>query len=52
MASSRAWSIDPNAFLKSMYSRYMSCCVNLESSSAAISVCNCLDVHLSCLNPS
>jgi hypothetical protein len=42
MASNRAWSIDPNAFLKSMYSKYMSCWVSFESSRAAISVCSCL----------
>jgi hypothetical protein len=30
----------------------MSCWISLESSSAAISVCNCREVHLSCLNPS
>jgi hypothetical protein len=52
MASNRAWSIEPNAFLKSMYSKYMSCWVSFESSKAAISVCSCLDVHLSCLKPS
>jgi hypothetical protein len=52
MASNRAWSIEPNAFLKSMYSKYMSCWISFESSKAAISVCSCLDVHLSCLKPS
>jgi hypothetical protein len=52
MANSLAWSIDPNAFLKWMYRRYISCWVSLESSRVAIRICNCLDVHLSCLNPS
>jgi hypothetical protein len=52
MASSLAWSMDPNAFLKSIYRRYISCWVSLESSKAAIRVCSCLDVHLSCLNHS
>jgi hypothetical protein len=52
MASNRAWLIDPNAFLKSMYSKYMSCWVSFESSRAAISVCSCREVHLSYLKPS
>jgi hypothetical protein len=52
MVNSLAWSMDPKAFLKSMYRRYMSCWVSLESSRAAIRVCNFLDVHLSCLKPS
>jgi hypothetical protein len=52
MASKRAWSIEPNVFLKSIYSRYMSCCVNFESSKAAISVCSCREVHLSSLKHS
>jgi hypothetical protein len=52
MASNRAWSMDPNAFFKSMYSRYMSCWVSLKSSKVAINVCSCHDVHLFCLKPS
>jgi hypothetical protein len=52
MDSSLAWSIEPNALKKSMCNRYMSYWVSFESSSAAISVCSCLDVHCSCLNPS
>jgi hypothetical protein len=52
MASSLTWSMDPNAFLKSMYSKYISCWVSFESSKAAISVCSCLEVHLSCLKTS
>ncbi len=51
-ASSLAWSRDPNAFLKSIYNRYMSWFVNLASSSAAIRSWSCLDVLLSALNPS
>ena len=46
MASTRALSIDAEAFLKSMYNRYMSSVVNCASSNAAINSCNCLDVHL------
>jgi hypothetical protein len=46
------WLMDPNAFLKSMYSMYMSWFVSLASSSIAISVCICLVVFFSCLNPS
>jgi hypothetical protein len=52
MARSLAWSMEPNAFLKSIYRRYISCWMSLESSKAVISVCSCLDVHLSCLKPS
>jgi hypothetical protein len=52
MASNLAWSIDPNAFLKSIYSRYISCWISLETSKAAISVCSCLKVHRSCLKSS
>jgi hypothetical protein len=52
MARSLAWSMEPNAFLKSIYRRYISCWVSLESYRVAISVCSCLDVHLSCLKPS
>jgi hypothetical protein len=52
MANSLAWSMDPNTFLKSMYSKYISCRVSFESSKAVISVCSCLEVHLSCLKPS
>ena len=51
MASSLAWSRDPNAFLKSMYSKYMSWFVNLASSRVAIRSCSCLDVLLFALNP-
>ena len=36
MANSLAWSREPNAFLKSMYNKYMSWFVNLASSNAAI----------------
>ena len=39
------------AFVKSMYSEYMSYDENLESSKATISTCICLLVHLSCLKP-
>ena len=52
MASSRSWLIDPNTLLKSMYSKKISCWMNLESSRAAVRVCSCRDVYLSCLNPS
>ena len=52
MANSLAWSREPNAFLKSMYSRYMSWFVNFASSNAAIRSWSCLDVLLSALNPS
>ena len=52
MASTRALSIDPEAFLKSMYNRFMSGVVNCASSTAAIHSCNSLDVHVSALNPS
>ena len=52
MASSLAWSRDPNAFLKSMYRRYIFWFVNLASSKAAMSSCNCLDVLRSALKPS
>ena len=50
IAKSLAWSREPNVFLKSMYRRYMFWFVNLASSRAAISSCNCLDVLLSALN--
>jgi hypothetical protein len=49
MAKSLAWTMEPNAFLKSIYRRYISCWVSMESSKVAITVCSCLDVHLSCL---
>ena len=49
---SLAWSNDPNAFLKSIYSRYISWFVNFASSSAAMRSCSCLAVLLSALNPS
>ena len=52
IASSLAWSRDPKAFLKSMYSRYMSWFVNLASSSAAIRSWSCMAVLLSALKPS
>jgi len=52
MASSLAWSIDPKAFLKSMYVRYMSLLVSLASSRAAIIIWICLVVFLCGLNPS
>ena len=52
MANSLAWPIDPKAFLKSIYSRYMSLLVKCTSSKVAVRSCNCLDVHLSTLNPS
>ena len=44
IARSLAWSIEPKAFLKSMYVRYMSLFVSRASSRAAISVCICLEV--------
>ena len=44
--------MDPNALIKSMYMRYMSCCVSLASSRADIMVCICLLVHCSCLKSS
>jgi hypothetical protein len=50
--SNLAWLIKSNAFLKSKYNEKISCLVSLESSRAAMMVCNCLEVHLSCLNPS
>jgi hypothetical protein len=37
IANSFAWSREPKAFLKSIYSRYISWLVNIASSSAAIS---------------
>ena len=52
MARSLAWSMEPKAFLKSMYRMYMFWFVNRASSSAAISTWSCLDVPLSALNPS
>jgi hypothetical protein len=52
MVNNLAWSIDPNAFLKSIYNKNITCLVSLESSSAAMIVCSCLEVHLSYLNPS
>ena len=52
MARSLAWSIEPKAFLKSMYRIFMSCFVNLASSNAAINTWSCLEVLLSALNPS
>ena len=52
IARSLAWSMEPKAFLKSMYRMYMSCFVNLASSNAAISTWSCLEVPLSALNPS
>jgi hypothetical protein len=52
MANSLAWSIEPKAFLKSMYRMYISWFVSLASSSAAISIWICLEVLLSALNPS
>ena len=44
MARSRAWSIEPKAFRKSIYVRYMSFVVSFASSSVAIIVWICLDV--------
>ena len=52
MARSLAWSMDPKAFLKSMYRIYMSWFVNLASSNAAISTWSCRVVPLSTLKPS
>jgi hypothetical protein len=52
MASRQVWSIDPNAFLKSMYNKYMSYRVSFESSKVAINVCSYREVHLSCRKPS
>jgi hypothetical protein len=52
IVKSRVWSMEPKAFLKSMYNMYMSWFVSLASSSAAISICICLVVLLSCQNPS
>jgi hypothetical protein len=52
IANSLAWSREPNAFLKSMYKKFMFWFVNLASSRAAKSSCSCLDVLLSSLNPS
>jgi len=52
MASRRAWSMDPNAFLKSMYRKYISRWLICVSSSAAVRVWICLEVHLSARNPS
>ena len=37
-ARSRAWSMDPNAFLKSMYIRYMLLVMNFAFSKAAMIV--------------
>ena len=36
----------------SIYSKYISWLVNCASSNATINSCNCLDVHISTLNPS
>jgi hypothetical protein len=44
MANNLAWSINPTAFLKSMYVRYISLLVNRAFSRAAISVCICREV--------
>jgi hypothetical protein len=52
IVSSLAWSIEPNAFLKSMYKMYMSCLVYFASSKGAMISCICLIVHLSSLKPS
>ena len=52
VAKSLAWSMEPKAFLKSMYRIYMSWFVNLASSNAAMRSWSCLDVPLSALNPS
>ena len=52
MANNLAWSIDPKAFLKSIYNRYMSSLMKCASSRATISSWICLDVHLFALNPS
>jgi hypothetical protein len=43
---SHEWLMDPNAFLKSIYSMYMSWFVSLASSSATISDCIYLVVLL------
>ena len=52
IANSLAWSREPKAFLKSIYSRYMSWFVNFASSSASMRSWSCQDVFLSTLNPS
>ena len=52
MASNLAGSIEPNAFLKSIYRMYMSWLVKQASSSAAINVCNCLAVPRLAQKPS
>jgi hypothetical protein len=52
IVSSLPWSVEPNAFLKSIYNKKMSYLVSLESFRTAMMVCNCLEVHFPCLNPS
>ena len=52
MAKSLAWSMEPNAFLKSMYRIYISWFVSLAFSSAPMSSWICLEVLRSALNPS
>jgi hypothetical protein len=52
IARSLAWSMDPKALMKSIYSRYISCDVNLASSKATIIVCICLLVQHSWQKPS
>ena len=52
MAKNFAWSIEPKAFLKSIYVRYMSFVVNLASSKVAMIVWICPDVLRCGRNPS
>ena len=52
IARSLAWSMEPNALVKSMNSRYISWLVKLASSSAAIIVWIWRLVHRSYRNPS
>lgn len=52
MARSCIWSMEPKAFLKSMYVRYMSFAVSLASFRVAMIVWICLDVLRCGRNPS
>jgi hypothetical protein len=52
IARSRAWSMDPKAFVKSMNNRYISYVMKCASSSAATRVWIRLLIHLSYQKPS
>lgn len=51
-ASSLAWSMEPKAFRKSIYVRYMSLLVSHASFKAPMIICICLDVLYWGLKPS